>query len=146
MTVSFRFFKNSLKWSIFWHFWWTFVHSKCKLSSLRSQYWMRLFLWFSNIVHSVYCQMISQENTWKCTLLENLKLHPKIQLSENYEFEFSCQKLIRYGDYDTFEFLRQKLSNNFLFLLILYKNQQKTSVKHYDFWRESSNYSGNHGI
>ena len=30
----------------FWHF----VHSKCKRSSLRSQCWMRLFLWFSNTV------------------------------------------------------------------------------------------------
>ena len=30
----------------FWHFWWTFVHSKCKRSSLRSQCWRRLFLWF----------------------------------------------------------------------------------------------------
>ena len=26
------------------------VHSKCKRSSLRSQCWMRLFLWFSNTV------------------------------------------------------------------------------------------------
>ena len=34
----------------FWHFWLTFVHSKCKRSSLRSQCWMRLFLWFSNTV------------------------------------------------------------------------------------------------
>ena len=31
----------------FWPFWWTFVHSKCKCTSLRSQCWMRLFLWFS---------------------------------------------------------------------------------------------------
>ena len=30
----------------------SFVHSKCKRSSLRSQCWMRLFLWFSNTVHS----------------------------------------------------------------------------------------------
>ena len=32
-------FKNSQKPKIdhFWHFWWTFVHSKCKLSSLRSK-------------------------------------------------------------------------------------------------------------
>ena len=29
----------------------TFVHSKCKCSLLRSQCWMRLFLWFSNTVH-----------------------------------------------------------------------------------------------
>ena len=34
----------------FWHFWLTFVYSKCKRSSLRSQCWMRLFLWFSNTV------------------------------------------------------------------------------------------------
>ena len=32
----------------FWHFQLTFGHSKCKCSSLRSRYWMRLFLWFSN--------------------------------------------------------------------------------------------------
>ena len=32
----------------FWHF----VYSKCKRSSLRSQCWMRLFLWFSNTVFS----------------------------------------------------------------------------------------------
>ena len=36
-------FKNSLKWTIFGIFNWTFVHSKCKRSSLRSQCWMRLF-------------------------------------------------------------------------------------------------------
>ena len=35
----------------FWHFLFTFVHSKCKRSSLRSQCWMRLFLWFSNTLH-----------------------------------------------------------------------------------------------
>ena len=34
----------------FWYFWWIFVHSKFKLSSLRSQCRMRLFLWFSNTV------------------------------------------------------------------------------------------------
>ena len=36
----------------FWHFLLTFINSKsnCELSSLRSQFWMRLFLWFSNIV------------------------------------------------------------------------------------------------
>ena len=31
-------------------FYWTFVHSKYKCSSLHSQCWMRLFLWFSNTV------------------------------------------------------------------------------------------------
>ena len=35
----------------FWHFLWTFVHPKCKHSSLRSQCWMRLFVWFSNITY-----------------------------------------------------------------------------------------------
>ena len=29
---------------------WHLLHSKCKCSSLRSQCWMRLFLWFSNTV------------------------------------------------------------------------------------------------
>ena len=38
----------------FWHFSLTFVHSKCKRSSLRSQHWMRLFLWFSNTVAKEY--------------------------------------------------------------------------------------------
>ena len=33
-----------------WHFWLTFVYSKCKRSSLRSQCWMRHFLWFLNTV------------------------------------------------------------------------------------------------
>ena len=32
----------------FWHFLLTLYHSKYKRSSLRSQFWMRLFLWFSN--------------------------------------------------------------------------------------------------
>ena len=35
----------------FWHFKLTFVHSKCKRSSLRSPSWMRFFLWFSNTVN-----------------------------------------------------------------------------------------------
>ena len=34
----------------FWHFKWTFVHSKCKRISLRSQCCIILFLWFSNTV------------------------------------------------------------------------------------------------
>ena len=48
-------FKNSPKWTIFGIFEWTFVHSKCKRSSLRSQCWMRLFLWFSNTVQRFKC-------------------------------------------------------------------------------------------
>ena len=47
-------FQKLAKIDIFWHFLLTFVHSKCKRSSLRSQCWMRLFLWFSNTVHQVY--------------------------------------------------------------------------------------------
>ena len=35
---------------LFLAFWSTFVHSKCKRSSLRSQCWMRLFRGFSNTV------------------------------------------------------------------------------------------------
>ena len=34
----------------FWHYQWTFVHSKCKRSSLRSQFWMSLLLQFQNSV------------------------------------------------------------------------------------------------
>ena len=41
---KFKFFKISQKLTIFWHFQPTFVHSKCKRSSLRSQCRMRLFL------------------------------------------------------------------------------------------------------
>ena len=37
--------KNSPNWP-FLIFLWTFVHSKCKRSSLRSQCWMRHFRWF----------------------------------------------------------------------------------------------------
>ena len=36
MTASFMFSKNRQNW-LFWHFWWIYVHSKCKRSSLRSQ-------------------------------------------------------------------------------------------------------------
>ena len=43
-------FNNSSKWTILRCFWLIFVHSKCKRISLRSQYWIRLFLWFSNTV------------------------------------------------------------------------------------------------
>ena len=40
----------------FWNFLFTFVYSKCKLSSLRSLCWMRLFLWFSNTVRMLTVQ------------------------------------------------------------------------------------------
>ena len=41
-------FQKLGKMDYFWHFKWTFIHSKYKRSSLRSKCWMRLFLWFSN--------------------------------------------------------------------------------------------------
>ena len=44
-------FQKVPKMDHFWHFLLTFVHSKCKCSSLRSQCWVRLFLWFSNTVY-----------------------------------------------------------------------------------------------
>ena len=44
-------FQKLAKMDHFWHFLLTFIHSKCKCSSLRSQCWMRLFLWFSNTVY-----------------------------------------------------------------------------------------------
>ena len=43
-------FQKLAKMDHFWHFKLTFVHSKCKRSSLRSQCLMRLFLWFSSTV------------------------------------------------------------------------------------------------
>ena len=55
-------FQKLVKMDQFWHFWLTFVHSKCKPSSLHSQCWMRLFLWFSN---TVYCTKIwSRQGIW----------------------------------------------------------------------------------
>ena len=42
-----RIFKNRQNWSFL------YFYSKCKRSSLRSQCWMRLFLWFSTTVHAV---------------------------------------------------------------------------------------------
>ena len=52
-------FQKITKFDHFWHFSSTFVHSKCKCSSLRSQCWMRLFLWFSTTVHT-----INGDNKW----------------------------------------------------------------------------------
>ena len=48
-----------------WHFYYTFVHSKCKQSSLRLQYWMRLFLWFSNTVLILESQSFIITYVWK---------------------------------------------------------------------------------
>ena len=44
-----------------------FGHSKCKRSSLRSQFWMRLFLWFSNTVPCFFFFRI----LWVIRYLEN---------------------------------------------------------------------------
>ena len=53
-------FKNSPKSTIFGILKLTFVYSKCKRTSLRSQSWMRLFLWFSNtMVFEKYCKTTS---------------------------------------------------------------------------------------
>ena len=49
MIVRFSFSKTR-QIVTFWHFQWTFVHLKCKRSSLRSQCWMRLFLCFSDFL------------------------------------------------------------------------------------------------
>ena len=49
-NLKLQVFNNSSKWTILRRFWLFFVHSKCKRISLRSQYWIRLFLWFSNTV------------------------------------------------------------------------------------------------
>ena len=56
-------FQKLSKMEDFWHFWLTFVHSKCKRSSLRSQCWMRLFLWFSNTMchHKKWMQQKSRQ-------------------------------------------------------------------------------------
>ena len=43
-------FQKLAKMDHFWQFELTFVHSKCKRSSLRLQCWMILFLWLSNTV------------------------------------------------------------------------------------------------
>ena len=47
-------FQKLAKMDHFGHFPLTFVHSKWKRSSLRSQCWMRLFLWFSNTLGMAY--------------------------------------------------------------------------------------------
>ena len=51
-------FKNS-------HFWLTFVHSKCKRSSLHLQCWVRLFLQFSNTIVRVW--LVSEWN-WSLSM------------------------------------------------------------------------------
>ena len=71
-------FQKITKIDHFWQFWWTFLHSKCKRSSLRSQCWMRLFLWFSTTVHCVCAKndvCIEFEGGKVSILLVNTDLH-----------------------------------------------------------------------
>ena len=76
-------FKNSLK---LINLSWTFVHSKCKLNSLRSQYWMRLFLWFSNSlsIYLLYFPTLHNVHMINCILL----LCIPILLSPSYQTPF----------------------------------------------------------
>ena len=95
-------FKNSPNWTIFWHFWLTFGHSKCKHSSLRSQCWMRLFVGFSSSIsfgfklgiYFLTClsnsSVSSFRRTEKCNDKGILKTHPDHeQISENCSRWFS---------------------------------------------------------
>ena len=56
---------------------WAFLMNFCKLSSLRSQCWMRLFLWISNTV-CTYCRVDIEESlrvwVFSCFLLGPLAL------------------------------------------------------------------------
>ena len=57
----------------------TFVHSRCKRSSLRSQCWMRLFLWFLNTV-----------SEWKTSLQLLQKKGPLVY----YQYSWVCKSLL----------------------------------------------------
>ena len=73
MTSSFRLSKLGKLNYVPTHFFaylWTFIHSKCKRSSLRSQYWMRLFLRFSNTMHNFF--LSEQKEELLLVGLENL--------------------------------------------------------------------------
>ena len=67
---------GNIVWSQIEQFWWTFVYSKFKRSSLRSQCWMRLFLWFSNTVIICYqeCPSINRLCFGKASLKAKLSL------------------------------------------------------------------------
>ena len=100
-------FQKLAKMCHLWHFWLTFVHSKCKRSSLRSQCWMRLFLWFSNTVRTyVACTTLStqflphsasvqSEPTLNYTQLRALNKVNKAtsQFQKNCEFWISYHRL-----------------------------------------------------
>ena len=51
-----------------------FCPLKCKRSSLRSQNWMRLFLWFSNTVRIYFHKIVHL--LWHPTLQEIVGVHP----------------------------------------------------------------------
>ena len=83
-------FKNSPKWTIFGIF-------KCKRSSLRSQCWMRLFLWFSNTVSFrqalllswLFCRTFQQ---WKKIL--KIRLLPRFTRHSFPAFSFWTMKAL----------------------------------------------------
>ena len=71
-------FQKLAKMDQFWHFWLTFVESKCTRSSLSSQCLMRLLLWFSNTVPSeifFFFNCTSFRQRFIFTLLSPIQLH-----------------------------------------------------------------------
>ena len=90
MTENFRFSKTR-QIDHFRHFELTFVHSKCNCSSLRSQYWMRLFWRFLNTVrkgrHIQWNNLNFSTKRILFSCKSNLKLH-NFQSSSLFSFEF----------------------------------------------------------
>ena len=79
MTASLRFLKTQ-----FLAFLMNFCPPKiCKRSSLRSQCWMRLFLWFSNTVH--YREI--NPTTWIPSGEWSLKMDFRAKQKNSYQFE-----------------------------------------------------------
>ena len=68
----------------FCHFWWIFVHSKCKRSSLRSQCWMRLFGWFSNTVSQVILCFVQTSHS-----LQNGMLSIAVKSTQSKDISFA---------------------------------------------------------
>ena len=60
--------------SKFWHFWWTFVHSRWKLSSLRSQFWMRLLCGFQTPCIFVWMKALLKKKSEK-VFIPKIKRH-----------------------------------------------------------------------
>ena len=73
MTTSFRFSKNRNN-GPFLEFLMNFCPLKCERCSLRSQNWMRLFLWFSNTVRIYFHKIVHL--LWHPTLQEMVGVHP----------------------------------------------------------------------